>query len=107
MEKIEKLEKIEKIEKLEKEYNILVEKQKNEPAQVEDLLYVKEQLLQIYEEKIDYLSSWKDTPKNQMEAFDYDYDGLGSFRPTPIDRNVKKVEIYKRKIELVNSEEEI
>lgn len=104
---MEKIEKIEKLEKLEKEYNILVEKQKNEPAQVEDLLYVKEQLLQIYEEKIDYLSSWKDTPKNQMEAFDYDYDGKGSFRSEPIDRNEKKVEIYKRKIELVNSEEEI
>jgi len=98
---------MERIERLEKEYNILTEKQKNEPAQIEDIFFVKCQLIELYTKKIEYLSSWKDIPKNQMEAYDYDYDGLGSFKSTPIDRNKQRVEMYKRKIELVNSEQEI
>ena len=95
------------IDDLEDEYNKLFKLQESEPAQVEEFPEVKEELIRKYEEEIENLSGYKDIPHNQMEAFDYDYDGQGSFRSEPIDRNEKKINLYKLNMEKVKKEQEI
>jgi cytoplasmic iron level regulating protein YaaA (DUF328/UPF0246 family) len=95
------------IDDLEKEYNKVIDLQDKEPAQIEELPEVKEELIRKYENEIEHLSSFQDIPLNQADALDLDYDGQCSYRETAIDRNENKIIGFKRNIALVNSDKEI